>query len=199
MKIFESFFSDLRKFLMMFSMILLSFPVINAREDLPYRNAALPVSRRVEDLLSRMTLEEKIGQMSMVSLRKLKTDKNGMVTERSLKKLFNGQSPGCLESPFIGVEEIAKYSEAADRYLWEDTRLGIPAIQIAECLHGQLAFGATIFPQAIAQGSTWNPELVQDDRTGHKVEVIKFRQNSSEPIKLDLPSGGGFLLKVIQD
>ena len=108
-----------------------------------------------------MTLEEKIAQMSMVSLRKLTTDKDGRVTEISLKKLFNGQSPGCLESPFIGVEEIAKYSEAADRYLREETRLGIPAIQIAECLHGQLAFGATIFPQAIAQGSTWNPDLIR--------------------------------------
>ena len=52
------------------------------------------------------------------------------------------------------------YSEAADKYLRESTRLGIPAIQIAECLHGQLAFGATIFPQAIAQGSTWNPDLI---------------------------------------
>ena len=66
-----------------------------------------------------------------------------------------------MESPFVGVDEISKVSEAADTYLRENTRLGIPALQIAECLHGQLAFGATIFPQAISQGSTWNPELIQ--------------------------------------
>ncbi len=134
---------------------------VHAQDDLPYKNATLPVEQRVADLLSRMTLDEKIRQMSMLSLRKLKTDEKGRVTENSLSRLFKGESVGCLESPFIGVEEIAKYSEAADRYLRENTRLGIPAIQIAECLHGQLAFGATIFPQAIAQGSTWNPELIR--------------------------------------
>ena len=128
---------------------------------LPYRNLNLPVESRVSDLLSRMTLEEKIGQMTMLRLSELETDEKGLVTGQSLEELFSGQSTGCLESPFIGVEEIAKYSEAADKYLREETRLGIPAIQIAECLHGQLAFGATIFPQAIAQGSTWNPELIR--------------------------------------
>ena len=54
-----------------------------------------------------------------------------------------------------------RLSEAADNYLRNNTRLGIPAIQIAECLHGQLAFGATIFPQTITQGSTWNPALIE--------------------------------------
>ena len=128
---------------------------------LPYKNPELSIKERVQDLLSRMTLEEKIEQMSMKSLSKLKTNKEGEVTQESLEALFKGQSIGCLESPFIGVEEIAKFSEAADTYLRTKTRLGIPGIQIAECLHGQLAFGATIFPQAIALGSTWNPDLIK--------------------------------------
>jgi len=149
------------KLLLWIMIILFPFSGLKAQEDLPYKNADLSVQERVDDLLSRMTLDEKINQMSMLSLRKLKTTSQGNVTEGSLEKLFNGQSTGCLESPFIGVEEIAKYSEAADKYLRENTRLGIPAIQIAECLHGQLAFGATIFPQAIAQGSTWNTALIK--------------------------------------
>jgi len=149
------------KLLLWITIILFPFSGLRAQEDLPYKNADLSVQERVDDLLSRMTLDEKINQMSMLSLRKLKTTSQGDVTEGSLEKLFNGQSTGCLESPFIGVEEIAKYSEAADKYLRENTRLGIPAIQIAECLHGQLAFGATIFPQAIAQGSTWNTALIK--------------------------------------
>ncbi len=147
--------------MLLFTIILFSYSGINAQESFQYKNSELTVQQRVDDLLSRMTLDEKISQMSMLSLRKLKTDKGGVITKSSLKRLFNGQSTGCLESPFIGVEEIAKYSEASDRYLRENTRLGIPAIQIAECLHGQLTFGATIFPQAIAQGSTWNPELIR--------------------------------------
>ncbi len=157
----RNYSSDFKNSLLIFTIILLSFNGIIAQEILPYKNAELPVQQRVADLISRMTLDEKISQMSMLSLRKLKTDNNGKVTDKSLNELFDGQSTGCLESPFIGVEEIAKYSEAADKYLRENTRLGIPAIQIAECLHGQLAFGATIFPQAIAQGSTWNPELIR--------------------------------------
>ena len=160
--ILERHSSNSKKLLLIFTLVLFSFSGIIAQENILYKNAELSVKLRVADLLSRMTLEEKISQMSMLSLSKLKTDKNGVVTDKSLKALFKGQSSGCLESPFISVEEIAKYSEAADKYLRENTRLGIPAIQIAECLHGQLAFGATIFPQAIAQGSTWNTDLIKE-------------------------------------
>ena len=116
--------------------------------------------QRVEDLLSQMTLEEKIDQLSMLSLNQLEEDDLGEVTQESLELLFKGRSIGCLESPFLEHEKIAKFSEAADNYLRKNTRLCIPAIQIAECLHGQMALGATIFPQAIAQGSTWNPGLI---------------------------------------
>ncbi len=133
----------------------------NKEPIFPYQDSTLRISVRVTDLLSRMTLEEKIAQMNMLSLGKLELNENNEVSSESLENLFQGQSIGCLESPFIGVDEISCLSEAADNYLRQNTRLGIPAIQIAECLHGQLAFGATIFPQAIAQGSTWNPNLIQ--------------------------------------
>lgn len=93
-----------------------------------------------------MTLEEKIAQMNM----------NGM---GAYPQLPNGA--GVVESPFISVEEIARLSAETKRFAREQSRLGIPPIQIGECLHGQLAKGATIFPQAIAQGSTWNPELIE--------------------------------------
>lgn len=126
-----------------------------------YKDPSHTVDERVEDLLSRMTLQEKSAQLTMKSLNVLTLDENGNVPDSMVEKLFNGQSIGCLESPFIDHETIAKYSEAADRYLRTKTRLGIPAIQIAECLHGQLALGPTIFPQAVSQGSTWNPALVK--------------------------------------
>ncbi|MDO6759987.1 glycoside hydrolase family 3 N-terminal domain-containing protein [Tamlana sp. 2_MG-2023] len=133
----------------------------NNKQQFPYKDSSLSVETRVNDLLERMTLEEKISQMNMLSLKHLKFDKKGKVTQKSLDSLFKGGSIGTLESPFIGVDEISKFSEAADNYLRNNTRLGIPAIQIAECLHGQLAFGATIFPQTIGQGSTWNPDLIE--------------------------------------
>lgn len=111
-----------------------------------YKNPKAPIAQRVADLLKRMTLEEKVGQMSMSSL-----------SEASKNKI----AYGVLESPFTNVYDIAQQSIAAKKYSREHTRLGIPPIQIGECLHGQLSAGATTFPQAIAQGSTWNPALIE--------------------------------------
>lgn len=126
-----------------------------------YKDSHQPVEARVQDLLSRMTLEEKVDQLNMKSLNRLRLDAKGEVTDSSLVKMFGGRSIGCLESPFVEHDKVATYSEAADRYLRTQTRLGIPAIQIAECLHGQMALGATIFPQAIGLGCTWNPALIK--------------------------------------
>lgn len=130
---------------------------ITARGQL-YKDPKTPVNARVKDLLKRMTLEEKIGQMSMGSLK-------GSVE--------NKISYGFLESPFVTVSEIASQSITAKKYA-RTTRLGIPPIQIGEALHGQLAGGATIFPQAIAQGSTWNPALINQMGS-----VIAYEASSS--------------------
>ncbi len=137
-----------------------AIPVCGQNTVLPYQDASLPVEQRVSDLLSRMTLEEKVAQMKMKSLNSLKVDGKWDLSKESLDAMFGGESIGCLESPFVEHGEIARISEAVDRYLRENTRLGIPAIQIAECLHGHLALGTTIFPQSIGLGSTWNPELI---------------------------------------
>ena len=131
-------------------------------QQAPYKDSKLPVETRVQDLISRMTLQEKVDQLNMKSLNALQLIKKGSVSDSSLFKLFQGRSIGCLESPFVEHDKIATYSEAADQYLRKHTRLGIPAIQIAECLHGQMALGTTIFPQAIGLGSTWNPELIKE-------------------------------------
>ncbi len=125
-------------------MILFSSPICHSQI---YMDPAAPVEQRVEDLLSRMTLEEKIDQMSMTGL--------GDFTSTT-------RMTGACDSPFEGVEKIATLSAAVKRHARENTRLGIPPVQVAECLHGLLAYGATIYPQAIAQGSTWNPELIHE-------------------------------------
>ncbi|MEO3406696.1 glycoside hydrolase family 3 N-terminal domain-containing protein [Mucilaginibacter sp. CAU 1740] len=124
-----------------------------------YKNPKAPVAERVKDLLARMTLEEKVGQMSMNSLK---------------SSMQNTIAYGVCESPFTNIHDIAALSISAKKYAKEKTRLGIPPIQIGECLHGQLAAGATIFPQAIAQGSTWNPALIE--KMG---SVIAYEASSS--------------------
>ena len=128
---------------------------------LPYKDAGLKVEERVKDLMNRMTIEEKVNQMLKLNLADLKLDKEGNITKESLENLFHGESIGCLDPPIIDVKGISKFSEAADQYLRKNTRLGIPAIQVElSGLHGQLAYGATNFPQAIGQGCTWNTELI---------------------------------------
>ncbi|HRO47147.1 glycoside hydrolase family 3 N-terminal domain-containing protein [Agriterribacter sp.] len=129
---------------------------------LPYRNSALKVEDRVNDLLSRMTIEEKVRQMLKLDLADLKQDEKGNITRESLEKLFQGESIGCLDPVIADIDRIARFSEAADQYLRKNTRLGIPAIQVdLGGIHGQLAHGATNFPQSIGQGSTWNPGLIK--------------------------------------
>ena len=85
-------------------------------QEYPYKDSRLPVEERVQDLLSRMTMEEKIGQLSMKSLKALELDNNNRVTDSSLVNLFAGESIGCLESPFVEHDKVAIYSEAADHY-----------------------------------------------------------------------------------
>lgn len=124
-----------------------------------YKDPKASVEARVKDLMQRMTLEEKVEQMSMTGLSDF--PKSTAVY-------------GVCDSPFEGLEKIVEQSARAKRHARENTRLGIPPIQIAECLHGQLAYGATIFPQAIAQGSTWNPELIEE-----MASVIAYEASAS--------------------
>lgn len=112
-----------------------------------YKNPKATVEERVNDLIQRMTLEEKVEQMCMTSIAAFPKKQ---------------QVYGVCESPFEGLEHVATLSAKGKKHARENTRLGIPPIQIAECLHGVLAYGATIFPQAIAQGSTWNPGLIEE-------------------------------------
>jgi beta-glucosidase len=125
--------------------VLFAFVFIGAYAQV-YKDPKAPVALRVKDLLSRMTLEEKIAQMSASDLD---------------KPLDGNIAYGVCASPFLSVEDIARQSIAAKNQSRLNSRLGIPIIQIGECLHGQLAAGATIFPQAINQGSTWNPVLIK--------------------------------------
>ncbi|TKG91970.1 glycosyl hydrolase [Puteibacter caeruleilacunae] len=129
-------------------------------QNYPYKNKELPIEQRVEDLLSRLTLEEKLGQLRQCNLSREITD--GEFKAGAMERIFGNKGAGTLESPFIYTEDIAKVYNEAQRYLVEETRLGIPGLLIAETLHGHLAVGSTIFPQSIGLGATWNPALIHE-------------------------------------
>ncbi len=155
---------------------LLGYPLAGgkAEETLPYRDAARPVEERVHDLLSRMTLEEKVAQLHEQPKNELKIEA-GRVTEASLEQVFGGLSYGTISGPFgAPAETIALINRDAQSYARSSTRLGIPFLTVNETLHGGLSIGTTIYPQTIAQGATWNPNLVREMAAAIAAEVRAY-------------------------
>ena len=134
------------------------------RASLPYRDPRLPVERRVDDLLRRMTLEEKVAQM--LSLWQGKAT----ITDRASGRFDPARAPhwfrvgiGRIERPSDGhgARAEAEFTNAIQRWVRDSTRLGIPVIFHEEALHGLQGPEATSFPQAIALASAWNPALTE--------------------------------------
>lgn len=150
-------------------------------ERMLYKDAAQPVAARVEDLLRRMTLEEKVAQMIGIWERKRELqDARGVFSAEKAARAFpNGLGQITRPSDNRGVtagnnaagvaanavnrsaQETADFVNAAQRWAVERTRLGIPLIMHEEALHGYAARGATSFPQSIALASSWDPALVE--------------------------------------
>ncbi len=135
-----------------------------------YKNPKLPVDVRVKDLLGRMTLEEKVRQTweQHTGGLEIVDDK---ITQESIHKLLKGYSYGTLQARFGGpIKEQAIVNRDVQKYALKNTRLGIPVLPMHETLHGILAIGATIYPQTIAQGATWNTELIKEMAAAIAVE-----------------------------
>ncbi|WP_029277749.1 glycoside hydrolase family 3 N-terminal domain-containing protein [Pedobacter borealis] len=138
-----------------FLLILFFVPAFCFAQQLPYQNVALDLNKRVEDLLSRMTLDEKLAQMQHIHSNDFDTDKKpdmGMLINFS-----KGISYGCIEGLPYSAEQYAKLIFDAQKYMREETRLGIPLIPVMEGLHGAVQDGSTIYPQSIALAATFNP------------------------------------------
>ncbi len=152
-----------------------------AAEQRPlYKDRSQPVERRVEDLLARMTLEEKAAQLVTIWEHKgnIQTPEGAFSPEKASQAFPNGLGQIARPSDKRGVaasnaaagataganrdaRDTADYVNAAQRWAVERTRLGIPILMHEEALHGYVARGATSFPQSIALASSWDPELVE--------------------------------------
>ncbi len=130
-----------------------------AQENTPkYKNPALSIDDRVADLLSRMTLEEKVEQICGGGRRETEIiDSTGTYTTESARAVLNRWWDPDLEFP---PRKAAILRNGIQRYLHEKTRLGVPALIMGEALHGYMEYGSTSFPQALSLASTWDPELV---------------------------------------
>ncbi len=145
-----------------------------------YKNQKVSIEKRVADLLSRMTLEEKAAQMvaadkdikSLISFSAngeivfddiIGAFPNGLGQVTRLSEVKGGKSQTSQgdEKPLTPYEN-AKLSNQLQKYFIENTRLGIPVIFHEECLHGLVASYATSFPHPIAMAGSFNPELVNE-------------------------------------
>jgi beta-glucosidase len=150
-----------------------------AQSVLPYRNRKLPVQQRVADLMSRMTLQEKIAQLEgtwqtglpVGSPARFEDADGNFDPALAAVALKNGLGEMTRPSANRGPLEEAKFTNAVQKWLRDHTRLGIPIIFHEECLHGDVAPGGTSYPQAIALASTWDPALVKDVFTATAAEV----------------------------
>ena len=161
----------------------MSLSISLALADQPlYKDSTKPIDARVNDLITRMTLEEKVAQLQAVWLKRqeLETDA-GVFTPAKAKDILGsgiGQIARPAEnkapvSPNKTPEQTIAFVNAAQRWLIEHTRLGIPAIFHEEALHGHAGRDATSFPQAIAMASTWDPQLVESI---YKVSAQEIRR-----------------------
>jgi len=128
-------------------------------ESLPrYRNPGLSIDDRVADLLPRMTLEEKVGQITGGGRAETEIlDTTGTFTTEQARALMSRWWDPDLVFP---ARTAAILRNGVQRYLREKTRLGIPALFMGEALHGFMEYGSTSFPQALGLASTWDPQLV---------------------------------------
>jgi beta-glucosidase len=156
--------------------IALATTLASVAADAPlYKDPQAPVDARVNDLLSRMTLQEKVAQMSCIWQRKSDVeDANGNFDPAKASRVFPygiGQvarpsdrvpleANDPLQNVFRDSPQTVDFVNAVQHYSVADTRLGIPTLFHGEGLHGYMARDATSFPQAIALASSWDPALL---------------------------------------
>lgn len=141
---------------------------------LPYRNARLSVEARVKDLLSRMTLEEKVDQLRAFSFfdqpnigweyfQKSLPDRIKIVKALNIDEIMKERRWGhmCILVRDLPPYDAAEKANDVQEIALENTRLGIPVIIHDEGLHGLHCNGATSFPQSIGMAASWQPELLE--------------------------------------
>lgn len=117
-----------------------------------YRDPSLPIERRVQDLLARMTVEEKFWQLFAIP------DDTSLALSRLAHGVYGLQ---VRPPPGGGARQAAARINALQRHFVTQTRLGIPMIPFEEALHGVAQGGATVFPQAIALAATWDTVMMR--------------------------------------
>ena len=142
----------------------------NAETALPYKDPQLSIDERVKDLVGRMTLDEKVAQMMCVWMQK--PNDNSKIKKEQLpfggtfspelakQTMPNGIGQFARQRELFDPKGSAEYANAAQKWLKENTRLGIPAVFHDEILHGNMSGGSTVFPVPLSLSSSWDTDLI---------------------------------------
>jgi len=129
-------------------------------ETFDYKNPKLSVEERVDDLLQRMTLEEKIAQLTGRWKGGVEDFTEELNDPVKMKELFGSGCHSVHPAP-LRIKDTVELRNRIQKYLIEETRLGIPAIFVDEGQHGMMRPEATVFPQAIGLACSWDPVLFE--------------------------------------
>lgn len=160
--------------LLSFCLLILSPALLHAQQPI-YKDAKQSVEKRTQDLIERMTLEEKVGQLlSPLGWDMVERKGNDVVVSQKFKDIVGERQIGMLWATYradpwtqktllngLNPTAAAQAGNALQRYMMENTRLGIPIFLAEEAPHGHMAIGTTVFPTGIGQASTWNPTLLR--------------------------------------
>lgn len=159
------------------TMISFLLPIAVKAQQPLYKQATAPVEYRINDLLERMTIDEKVAQLCCPMGWEMytKKGKNEVTVSDLFKERMKKAPLGALwavlrADPWtqktletgLNPELAAKAINAIQRYAVEETRLGIPLLLAEECPHGHMAIGTTVFPTALLSASTWNKSLMTE-------------------------------------
>ena len=123
-----------------------------------YKDPSRPIESRVQDLLGRMTLEEKAAQLDMLSAKEIVVDEKTLAEDK-LEHFVDSMCIGAVHDLYPAHADIANLIQ---KHAVENSRLGIPLLFIEEGLHGYQGAGATAFPIPIGNSSSWDTELLHN-------------------------------------
>src|ERR1700722_12475868 len=127
----------------------------------PYTNTALPIVQRVQDLLSRMTTEEKVAQLRSTWSPYPRINDALLSDPHRMDSLF-GQGIGMINPDFDNtLEQSIRYRNTIQEYVRTKTRLGIPVIFLDEAHHGLLAMQSDVFPTSIGLACSWDTLMIE--------------------------------------
>src|SRR6476620_4755074 len=183
-------------FLAVFALLLpFSTRTTNSQNATPdYKNPKLSVDARVADLLKRMTMAEKVAQLTCLWSSRpqvnpqtdFSTDRGDLSPEKARAVMKYGIGQIGRQRERKGPGAGAAFANSVQKWLIENTRLGIPAMFHDEILHGHMAQGSTSFPQPISLASSWDPDLVTKVFTAAAQETRARGSHQVLGLNLDL-------------